>query len=97
MGLYLMVLAGSVIYLLTQLNGVFNLPEFEWKVFFRTNIIPTTLNLLIGFVMVAIREEIVNLYPVTMLSAALLGVAGQAIFKKITNVFDPAKNTAIGV
>lgn len=97
MGLYLMVLAGCAIYLLTQLNGVFTLPDFEWKIFFKTNIIPTVLNLLIGFVMVAIREEIINLYPITLLSAALLGVAGQAIFKKLTNMFDPTRNTAIGI
>lgn len=94
---YLSVGVGCIVYLLLQLNGVLNLKDFTWKVFVKTNIVPTILNLVIGFFLVLARKEIVNLYPITLFSAFLLGVSGQAILKKISNMFDSSSNTVIGI
>jgi hypothetical protein len=85
---YVAVLLGCVIYLLLQLNQAFTIPEFRWSIFIKTNIVPTILNLVIGCALILIKDEIVNFFPVTLFSALLLGVSGQAIFKKLTNLFD---------
>jgi hypothetical protein len=97
MSYYLAVLLGAIIYILMQLNGVLNLPAFKWSTFFKTNAVPVILNLIIGFALVYIREDIEKLYPITMLTALLLGVSGQLVFKKLQDTFDPGKKTFIGV
>ena len=97
MSYYLAVLLGGFIYILMQLNGVLNLPDFKWSTFFKTNSIPAILNLVIGFALVYIREDIEKVYPITMLTALLLGVSGQLVFKKLQDTFDPGKKTFIGV
>jgi hypothetical protein len=97
MNYYLAVLLGAIIYVLMQLNGVLNLPDFSWSKFFKTNAIPAILNLIIGFALVYIREDIQKLYPITMLTALLLGVSGQLIFKKLQDSLDPSKKTFIGI
>ncbi len=94
---YLAVAGGSLIFLLLQLNGVYNLPDFQWKTFIKTNWIPTVLNLTIGCVLVSIRSELTNLYPITLLSSLMLGVGGQALIKKLNNVFDAKINTVVGL
>lgn len=97
MSYYLAVLIGAFIYILMQLNGVLNLPHFKWSTFFKTNAIPAILNLIIGFALVYMRADIEKLYPITMLTALLLGVSGQLVFKKLQDTFDPGKKTFIGV
>ncbi len=97
MQFYLAVLAGSFIYLLLQLNGVYNSPEFKWKQFLHTNWVPTVLNLIIGCVLVAIRADLVNIYPITLVSALMLGIGGQALIKKLSNVFDSKVETVVGL
>ena len=97
MSYYLAVLLGALIYILMQLNGVLNLPGFKWSFFFKTNAVPAILNLIIGFALVYIRADIEKLYPITMLTALLLGVSGQLIFKKLQDAFDPSQETFIGV
>ena len=97
MSYYLAVLAGCVIYLLLQLNGVYNAPDFKWKVFVKTNFIPLLLNLVIGCVLVAMKTDLVNIYPITFVSAMMLGLGGQALIKKLTNVFDSKVDTAVGL
>jgi hypothetical protein len=94
---YLAVLLGCVIYLGLQLNGVFTLPDFKWSIFLKTNAIPTILNLIIGCALVLIKDELINIYPITLLSALILGITGQAVIKKFTNMFDNRINTVIGV
>lgn len=97
MSYYLAVVIGALIYILMQLNGVLNLPDFKWSVFFRTNIIAVILNLIIGFILVYLRADIEKVYPVTTLTAINLGVSGQLVFKKIMDALDPTKKTFIGV
>lgn len=94
---YLAVLLGCLIYVGLQLNQAFALKDFSWKLFLKTNAIPTVLNLIIGCSMVFIKAELVNVYPITLLSALILGISGQAILKKFTNMFDSKVNTVIGL
>lgn len=93
---YFAVLLGCLIYIMLQLNSVYTLPTFEWKIFFKTNWIPTVLNLIVGCSLVFIKDEIMNIYPITLLSALILGITGQAVIKKLTNMFDSKVNTAVG-
>ena len=95
--LYLAVFLGAILYVGFQLNGVYAKDDFSWKVFFKTNVIPSSLNLVIGLVLVLIKDDLVNIYPMTMLTAVFLGFAGQAIFKKLQNTFDSDKKTFIGI
>jgi hypothetical protein len=94
---YLAVGFGCIVYLLLQLNGVFNLPYFKWTIFIKTNIVPTILNLFIGWFLVLARKDLENFYPITLFSAFILGVSGQAILKKLMNMFDKDNQTVIGL
>jgi hypothetical protein len=93
---YVYVLVGSLLYIGFQLNSVYMKPDFKWGLFFKTNSVPTILNLAIGCVIVSVRAELVNIYPVTFLTAIFLGLSGQVIFKKIQESFDSGKTTFIG-
>jgi hypothetical protein len=97
MKFYLAVLAGSLIYVLLQLNSVYLHPEFKWKTFVRGNWIPTILNLVIGGVLVFIRADLVNIYPITLISALMLGISGQALIKKLSAIFDSKVDTIISL
>jgi uncharacterized membrane protein len=94
---YLYVLAGSLLYILLQLNTVYNLPDFKWKTFIHTNWIPTVLNLAIGCIIVSMKAELTNIYPITFLSSLMLGISGQALIKKFQGIFDQKVNTVVGL
>jgi hypothetical protein len=93
---YFYVILGCLLYVGFQLNSAFTLPDFKWGYFYKTNIIPVCLNLVIGFILVSIRAELTNIYPITFLTAILLGLSGQVIFKKIQDAVDPEKQTYLG-
>ena len=97
MNFYIAVLLGAVIFLLFQLNGVFEKDDFSWKKFYKSNLIPTVLNLVIGWTLVLAKDDIVSVYTITIVSAIILGSAGQAIWNKITAMFNVDKPTKIGV
>lgn len=92
---YAGVLIGAVLYLLLQLNNIFKDKDFDWDVWLRTNIVPTVLNVIIGCLCVWQKDELVNIYPITVISAVMLGVGGQSIFKKVQSIFDPNINSII--
>ena len=94
--MYLAVFLGCLIYVLLQLNGVFALPEFKWTVFVKTNIVQTILNLVIGCSLVFVKDDLVNIYPITFFSALMLGISGQALIKKLSDAFDKNLPTVIG-
>jgi hypothetical protein len=94
---FLAVLAGGLIYILLQLNGVYNHPEFKFKTFLRANWIPTVLNLVIGFVLVYAKADLVNIYPITFVSSLMLGVSGQALIKKLSAIFDNRIDTIVSL
>jgi hypothetical protein len=97
MELYLAVLLGVVIYLLLQLNETVKAPEFNWKTWIKGIIIPTLLSIVTGCSFVWLKEDLVNIYPITPISALFLGVSGQAIFKKISGIFDKKVDTVVGL
>ena len=80
---YLAVLLGCVIFLLFQLKKAYYKKNFSWKVYFRDMWIPALINILCGFILVFAKEEIESIYPITFISAVVLGIAGQAVFKGI--------------
>jgi hypothetical protein len=94
---YLAVVIGIVIYILIQLNGIYNCPGFKWKIFFKTNWVTTLLNLIIGWGLVFIRADLVNIYPITLVSALILGLNGQLLIKKLSNVFDKSLDTVVSI
>jgi hypothetical protein len=97
MNFYVALLFGIAVYILLQLNGVFTLPEFKWGFFFKTNIIPTALNLVLGCALIFMRADLTGFYPITFFSSFMLGVSGQAILKKLTTMFDKNVDTAFGL
>lgn len=94
---YFAVIAGCLIYVLLQLNGVYNHPDFVFKTFVRGNWIPTVLNLLIGCVMVYAKDDLANIYPITFVSSIMLGVSGQALLKKLSAIFDSKVDTIVSL
>jgi hypothetical protein len=97
MELYLAVFAGCLLFLLLQLNSVYTLPSFKWKTYIKTNWIPTLINLIFGFVCVYAKESLVEIYPITFISAMVLGISGQATIKKVVSAFDPQTTTVVGL
>jgi len=94
---FIAVFIGCVLYILLQLNGVYNLPDFKWSVFLKTNWIPTLINLLVGFGCVIGKDEIASFYSITFISSLMLGIGGQAFIKKLSNVFDSKVNTVVSL
>lgn len=97
MQFYAAVFFGCLIYVLLQLNGVYNLSDFVFKKFVKTNWIPTLLNLVIGCICVFAKNDLVNIYPITFVSAMMLGLGGQALIKKLTNIFDSKVDTLVSL
>ena len=97
MELYIAVLLGSLIFLLFQLNEVFKKDDFSWKSFYKENLIATILNLVIGWTLVWAKDDIIAIYPITLISSVVLGSMGQAIWDKITGVFNVDRPTKIGI
>lgn len=95
MSFYLAVLIGCAIYILLQLNGVYNHPDFKFKTFLRSNWIPTLLNLVVGATLVYAKEDLVAIYPITFVSSLMLGVSGQALLKKLSAIFDSKIDTIV--
>ena len=96
MEMYFAVFAGVVIYLLLQLNEVFNVKGFKWSAWFRLNVIPTILNLITGGAIVYLRDS-VTLFEITPFTALFVGYGGLSLFKKLSGVFDKNTETFIGV
>jgi hypothetical protein len=97
MNFYFAVIFGCLVYSLLQLNGVLCLPDFKWKRYFRENVVSILLNLLIGCFIVYAKKDLENFYPITLFSSFVLGIAGQATLKKLTNMLDPKTNTVVGL
>jgi len=95
--LYVAVFLGCLIYILIQLNGRLVKPDFQWKIFVRTNVVPTVINLIVGFALVLGREELINIFPITFLTALLLGLSGQTVIKKLSDTFNSKVPTKIGL
>lgn len=97
MELYVAILTGAVLALLLKLNKALKLENFAWKEFFKLNLIPTVINILLGCVAVYARAELVHIYNITFVSAIILGAAGQYVFKSLVDAVSPGVSTAIGL
>ena len=97
MELYLAILAGAIINLLFGLNEALMMTEFKFIIFFRQNLSSTLLNIICGCVLVYARDDIITIYPITFISAVLLGISGQFVFKKMAKIFDSNFETFIGI
>jgi hypothetical protein len=93
---YLAVLIGAILYLLFQLNGVLNASDFKWSIFFKTNIVVFIINIIFGFALV-FAKDIQDLYPITFVSSIVLGLSGQVVIKKLSNIADKDKDTFVGI
>jgi len=83
--------------LLLELNKGLAKSDFKWKGFVRVNWLPLLINLLIGLTFILAKEDLKNIYPITFFSCVMLGMSGQATFKKITAIFDQNTETKLGI
>jgi len=97
MTLYIAVFLGCLIYILIQLNGRLVKPDFQWSIFVKTNVVPTVINLIVGCALVLGKEELINIFPITFLTALLLGLSGQTVIKKLADAFNNKVPTKIGL
>ena len=98
--LYLAVLTGALINLLLGLNEALKKTDYSFSIFFKQNIIATLLNIIIGFSIIFGKEDpLVKqlIGDITFLMAVFVGSSGQFLWKKITNILSPEKQTAIGI
>lgn len=93
---YLAVFIGAVLYLLFQLNGVLNLPDFKWKTFVKTNIVVFVINIIFGCLLV-FGKDVQDVYPITFVTAIVLGLSGQVVIKKLSNISDKEKDTFVNL
>ncbi|HUX56267.1 MAG TPA: hypothetical protein VMV77_04790 [Bacteroidales bacterium] len=94
--LYFAVIAGAFLSLLFGLNEGLAKQDFKVSIFFRQNLISTLLNIVCGCILVMVKDEIINVISINTITALVLGMSGQFVFKKITKVFDPQSPTLLG-
>ncbi len=94
---FVAILIGAVVALLLKLNKAWNLPDFAWKSFVKLNGIPTLVNIILGLAAVYAQESLAVIFPVTFVSAIVLGAAGQYVWKSIFDAVSPGVSTAIGI
>ncbi len=95
--LYITVLIGALIYVLLELNKAIIKPDFTVYEFLKLNMFSLSLNLICGFAVVWVKDDISDIYVINKASALFLGLGGQAIFKKIYGIFTDKVGTAIGI
>lgn len=91
------VILGAFIWLLLELNKGFVLPDFTWRTFFKKNIVPFTTNMVLGLTIVWFQEDIKEFIPLTKVYSVVIGMSGQAFFKKIVGIFDSKIGTKLGI
>jgi uncharacterized membrane protein YfcA len=97
MELYFAVVLGAVVSLLISLNEKLGQDDFAWKIFLKQNWMITVINLLIGFVVIWFKNDIIKWIPVNGFIAFIIGSYGQMLFKKLGKVFDKKVETFVGV
>lgn len=91
------VVLGAFIWLLLELNKGFVLPDFTWGTFIKKNIIPFSTNMVLGLTIVWFQEDIKEFIPLTRVNSVMVGMSGQALFKKIVQIFDAKIGTKLGI
>lgn len=88
---------GAVILLLFELNKALKKPEFNTSKFILLNWLPLLTNIVCGLTIIWFKEDIEGMFEVTKASSVLLGLGGQALFKKIIGIFDKNIETKLGL
>lgn len=91
------IIFGAVILLLFELNKALKKPDFNVSKFILLNWLPLLTNISCGLVIIWFKEEIAEIFVVTKVSSVMLGLSGQAIFKKIIGIFDKNIETKLGL
>jgi len=92
------VIAGSILYLLFELNKAYTKEGFTWKLFIRNHMWSTVLNMACGITCVFAREDMHTTFgfEVSKLGAVILGLAGQKVFASVIEFFNSKIKTKIG-
>lgn len=93
LGIYL----GAFILLLFELNKAIKKMDFDIQKFIRLNWLPLLTNVTCGLTIVWFKEDISDILEITKVSSVLLGLSGQALFKKIIGIFDNKIETKLGL
>lgn len=88
---------GAVILLLFELNKALKKPEFNTSKFILLNWLPLLTNVTCGLTIVWFKDDISDILEITKVSSVLLGLSGQALFKKIIGIFDKNIETKLGL
>jgi hypothetical protein len=91
------IILGAIIWLLFELNKGYKKEDFTYSKFVSLNWIPLLTNLICGLAILWFKEDINEFMPITRVYSVIIGLSGQAIFKKIVGVFDKNIETKIGV
>ena len=91
------VLIGMVIWLLFELNVAMAKPDYELLLFFKKNIFSIVINLACALTIVWMKDDIKEYFELTRFSAVMLGMSGQAVMKKLSNIFNSNTQTFVGV
>lgn len=91
------IVLGAVIWLLFELNKTKAKSDFSWSEFIKRNYIPFITNLITGLTILWFKEDIKDILPITKVYSVIIGLSGQAMFKKIIGVFDKNIETHIGI
>lgn len=95
--MYGAVVLGAILWLLFELNKARTKEGYSFKTFIKLNWIPMSLNVVSGIVLVYSKDSFEDFLKVTTLVAVYFGFSGQALFKKISGVFDKRIATNIGI
>jgi hypothetical protein len=51
----------------------------------------------IGCILVYAKDDLATIYPITFISAMMLGISGQALIKKLSAIFDSKTDTIVSL
>ena len=91
------IILGAFIWLLFELNKALQKSDFNVSKFILLNWLPLLTNLVCGLTILWFKEDIQEYFIFNKVSSVILGMSGQAIFKKIVGIFDKNIGTKIGI
>jgi hypothetical protein len=91
------IILGAIIWLLFELNKALQKSDFNVSKFILLNWLPLLTNLICGLTILWFKEDIQEYFIFNKVSSVILGMSGQAIFKKIIGIFDKNIETKIGL
>lgn len=91
------IVLGASIWLLLELNKTKSNPDFSWSEFIRRNGLPFITNISLGLTILWFKDDIKDIFPITKAYSVVIGLSGQAIFKKLIGIFDRNIETYIGI